>query len=147
VWPTPGLGRHAGTTLPPMSRHGRLNRSIRWAALLALLLATLAPSVAHAMRHLRGETMPWSQLCSATGGKRVVFGWRADGGGSSPRADASGPCTACLLHHGGWASPPTAPAIALRTDLQVSVAAPRPLQTRLSFVWHPAQPRAPPTLA
>ena len=56
-----------------MSRLRPFDRWVRWATLLALALATLAPGVSHALRHLRGDTMPWSLLCSATGTKRVVF--------------------------------------------------------------------------
>ncbi|HET7524421.1 MAG TPA: DUF2946 family protein, partial [Burkholderiaceae bacterium] len=89
-----------------MSR--RLNRSTRWATLLALLLATLAPSVAHALRHVRGETMPWSVLCSATGGKLVLFESQAGEPGSAPHAHAFEKCAFCALHQGGWAPPAAA---------------------------------------
>jgi len=121
----------------------RVDRRIRQYVLLALLLATLAPSVAHALRHLRGESMPWSQLCSATGSKRVVFDWQADGQ-PSPRVHAFEQCPSCVLQHGAWAPPPVAAAAALRADLQTSGSAPRLIEPRLSPAWHPAQSRAPP---
>ena len=127
-----------------MSRHGRFNRSIHWAALLALMLATLAPGVAHALRHLRGETMPWSQLCSATGAKRVVFEWQSDDPGSSPRAHTFEPCLFCALHHGGWAPPPVAAAIVLRADQQAFAPVARMPQAHRSLAWPAALPRAPP---
>ncbi len=125
-----------------------MNRSVRWAALLALLLATLAPGVAHALRHLRGETMPWSQLCSATGAKRVVFEWRADDTGSSPRAHTfEEHCAACLLHPGDGCAPPPAAHIVLRNDLASALPSLRPLEPRSLSAWYRAPPRAPPLSA
>ena len=121
----------------------RVDRQVRQYVLLALLLATLAPSVAHALRLLRGESMPWSQLCSATGSKRVVFDWQADGQ-PSPRAHDSEQCAGCLLHQAGSAPPPVAATLALRADLQTSRPAPRSAAPRPSPAWHPAQARAPP---
>jgi hypothetical protein len=130
-----------------MSRRGRLNRSVRWAALLALLLATLAPSVAHALRHLRGETMPWSQLCSATGGKRVVFGWEDKERGSGVRTHAFESCGLCALHSGGWAPTPAAASVALRIDLRGSAPTGRPSPAWRQLPWSAALPRAPPQRA
>jgi len=40
-----------------MSRTRPLHTWLRRATLLALLLATLAPGVSHALRHLRGEEL------------------------------------------------------------------------------------------
>jgi len=131
-----------------MSSLGRLSRSIRWAALLALMLATLAPGVAHALRHLRGETMPWSQLCSATGSKRLVFEWQADDTGSSPRAHTfEQHCAACLLHQGDGAAPPIAAGIVLRNELGSALPALRALEPRPPSPWYRAPPRAPPLTA
>jgi hypothetical protein len=120
---------------------------LRWAALLALMLATLAPGVAHALRHLRGDTMPWSQLCSATGAKRVVFGWEAGDDESTPRAHAFEQCISCALHHDGSAPPAAADTVVLRAEL--AYAGP-PLFLRAPWpqhAWRSAQPRAPPAQA
>jgi hypothetical protein len=127
-----------------MSRHGRSNRTLRWAALLALLMATLAPSVAQALRHARSEILPWSQLCSATGGKRVVFEPQSDDPSSNARMHALEQCGVCASQHGGWAPPPVAPVVALRPDLQALAPKPRPLPALVPFAWLLAQPRAPP---
>ena len=128
-----------------MSRHGRSNRTLRWAALLALLLATLAPSVAQALRHARGEIfLPWSQLCSATGGRRVVFEPLSDDPGSNARGHVLEQCRVCAAQHGGWAPPPAAPIVALRADLRALAATPHPLPAWVPFAWLLAQPRAPP---
>ena len=128
-----------------MSRTGRLHHGIRWAALLAFVLATLAPGIAHALRHARGDTLPWSQLCSATGGKRVLFESQAGEPGSAPHAHAFEQCAFCALHQGGWAPPPTAAANALRSDLRAAAALPQHAAlARPRLVWLAAQPRAPP---
>jgi len=112
--------------------------------LWALAIATLAPSVAHALRHARGEMMPWSQLCSATGGKRVVFESPSADPGSTPRAHTFEQCGFCVLHGGGLAPPAAAVAVALRLGLRAAVPPPRPLQALRPFAWLHAQPRAPP---
>jgi len=130
-----------------MSRPRPFDRCIRWATLWALLLATLAPGVAHALRQLRGETMPWAQLCSATGSKRVVFGWEAGDGESSPSTHAFEHCISCALHHDGSAPPVALDLLVLRADLAHAVPllllhAPRP-----QHAWRSAQPRAPPAQA
>lgn len=126
-----------------MSRSRYLDRCIRWTTLLALLLATLVPGVAHALRHVRGETMPWSQLCSATGAKRIVLEMPASG---SPLAQdhAFDHCVYCTLHHDGAAPSTTGAGLVLRGDL--AMAAPMPLQQakRPWFAWHHAPARAPP---
>ena len=99
------------------------------------------------LRHLRGEAMPWSQLCSATGSKRVVFEWQASGDESTPRAHAFEQCASCALHHDGSAPPAAPDVVVLRADLGHAVPllflhAPRP-----QHAWRTAQPRAPPAQA
>jgi hypothetical protein len=95
----------------------RLMRRIQWAALLALLLATLAPSVAHALRHARGERMPWSTVCNATGAKRVVFELPAGEANASGATHAFDHCAYCALHHDGFAPLAGAALPPLRSDL------------------------------
>jgi len=129
-----------------MFRRRSADRCLHWGLLFALVLATLAPSVAHAMRHLRGDTMPWSQLCSATGGKRVVFESQAGDPGSTPRAHAFEHCSFCALLDGQLAPPPSASASALRSEPFAIAPTPRPLPALGPPVWRLAQPRAPPVL-
>jgi hypothetical protein len=105
-------------TLAAMSH--RLMRRIQWAALLALLLATLAPSVAHALRHARGERMPWSTVCNATGAKRVVFDLPAGDARATAATHAFDHCAYCALHHDGFAPLAAGPTAPLRDDLAVA---------------------------
>ncbi|HEU5296912.1 MAG TPA: DUF2946 domain-containing protein [Burkholderiaceae bacterium] len=129
-----------------MSHRRRLHHRIGWAALLALLLATLAPSVAHALRHARGDTLPWSQLCSASGGTRVVFESQPGEPGSTPHAHAFEQCGFCALHSQGWAPAPAVGALALRGDLHATLPLAQPLPVQTRRAWLAAQPRAPPLL-
>jgi hypothetical protein len=131
-----------------MSRLRPFDRWVRWATLLALALATLAPGVSHALHHLRGDTMPWSQLCSATGAKRLVFEAPAGDDGSFARTHAFEQCTYCALHHDGPLPVARIATPALRADLAhavpalSSLQAPRPLPA-----WRFALSRAPPRQA
>jgi hypothetical protein len=115
-------------------------------ALFAFVLATIAPSVVHALHFMRGDTMPWSQLCSATGTKRVLFEQSA-GESRSLASDADGQCAYCALHD--HCATPLAVGIASALRV-VAEHLPAPWQkspTRSQSYWHPAHPRAPPTLA
>jgi hypothetical protein len=135
----------AGFTRAPMSRRRWIDRCMRWTTLWALAIATLAPSVAHALHHVRGgELVPWSVLCTATGVKRVVLDTSVDGQAPLQHAHAFHHCAACALHHDCAAPPQLADAVVLRADLahrvpQLFLQAPRPLHA-----WRGAQPRAPP---
>ena len=131
-----------------MSRLRPIDRWLRWATLLALALATLAPGVSHAMRHLRGDTMPWSQLCSATGSKRVVFEVPTGTDGSITPAHAFEQCTYCALHHDGLLPVALIATPALRADLAHVVPAPSSLRAlRPQPAWRLALSRAPPAQA
>jgi DUF2946 family protein len=117
-------------------------RCVHWGVLLALLLATLAPSVAYALRHLRGDTMPWSHLCSATGGKRLIF----EPSDTDPQLKRSHAdlCAYCALHHDGAAPAPVSALPALRDDLAAPLLWHALRALRPTPEWPHAQPRAPP---
>lgn len=127
-----------------MSRPTWLNRCTRWTTLVALVLATLAPGIAHALRHERGQAVPWQEICTATGAMRVVA---VDDNGAPAQAHAFEQCLTCLLHHGASAPPPAWAALSLvepasAVEKSLLLSAPR-----LPFAWRAAQPRAPPWLA
>jgi hypothetical protein len=129
-----------------MHRRHILDRGARWFTLLALLLATLAPGVAHALRHARGEVMPWSQLCSATGGKRIVFEQPA-GGSAQRQAHAFEHCVYCALHHDASAPAGVAPALPLRADLSHAAVIPASAALPGAPQEPAASARAPPRIA
>lgn len=125
-----------------MSRLRPSDRWVHWATLLALVLATLAPGVSHALRHQRGDTMPWSELCSANGGMRRVqlpVGPALD---EAPHAFEY--CSACGLHLQA-APPPSAPSTAVaRGDLAHQAPAALLHAPRTLHAWSSALARAPP---
>jgi hypothetical protein len=132
-------------TLAAMSHH--LMRRIQWAALLALLWATLAPSIAHGLRHARGERMPWSTVCNATGARRVVFELPANDAKATAATHAFDHCAYCALHHDGCAPPVAGTTAPLRNDLD-GVALPAVARAMAPHrVWPAAPARAPPPLA
>jgi hypothetical protein len=123
-----------------MPRQTWLNRCTRWTTLVALVLATLAPGIAHALRHTRGEATPWQQICSATGAMRTLV---LDADGAPVQAHAFERCLTCLLHHD--VAPPPAQPLASTVEAAPSLLpAPRQHAPRPLVTWRSAQPRAPP---
>ncbi|MFC5474738.1 DUF2946 domain-containing protein [Paraherbaspirillum soli] len=129
-----------------------MNRSTRrfasWIACFAILLASLAPSISHAIAAAQGGT-PWIEICT-TGGNKFVPA--ADGQDpSSPTPAEHGihleHCPFCFTHGGSLGLPPadalTVPAVS-GTSLLPSLfyQSSHPL-----FAWSAAQPRAPPAVS
>ncbi len=121
--------------------HGRLTT---WIAALAILLASLAPSLSHALASASGAG--WIEICTVQGSKWIS----ADQAGSE-RAPASAHvadhCPYCSLHTPALGLPPAdtstgqPPSLAHEVPLAF-LAAPRTLHA-----WVSAQPRAPPSLS
>lgn len=114
-----------------------------WVAILAILMAALAPSVSHALA--AHGSVAWIEVCSALGSKWV----RADAPEREPASGSSGVqalehCPYCTLQD-------HAPALPASRSNENLCAAPGldPLAARIAApqtaaVWHRAQPRAPP---
>jgi len=118
--------------------HGRLTT---WIATLAILLASLAPSLSHALASVTGTD--WIEICSTQGSK-----WVDAGEDGSERAPASAHvldhCPYCSIHAPALGLPPANDSAQMPSRLAHEVplaflAAPRTLQA-----WVSAQPRAPP---
>ncbi len=116
-------------------------RLTTWIAALAILLASLAPSLSHAVASATGTN--WIEVCTTQGSK-----WIAAGEDSSERAPASAHvlehCPYCSLHAPDLALPPANDSAQLSARLAYEfplafLAAPRTLHA-----WVSAQPRAPP---
>ena len=116
----------------------RLPRTSRfiasWLAVLAILMAALAPAVSQA----RGGS-PWAEVCSA-----------ADGAPRQPAAPAGhvlDHCPYCGLHADGFAPAPAAADAGLLLPLRFE----RPLAfwaaPRTPHAWRGAPPRGPPTFS
>ena len=129
--------------IAPM-RFRRASRALTsWIAVLAILMAALAPSISHALGAKNGAS--WIEVCTSVGAK-----WVQPDGSSTDQAPASGDvhpfehCPYCSLHANAIAIPAApvglSPALSLSDLLPTAfLAAPRTL-----YAWVTAQPRAPP---
>lgn len=125
----------------PLRRVTRLVAS--WIAVLAVLMAAIAPAVSHAVGSPGAAS--WVEVCTAQGSKWV----QNDAGGDSiPDAEhALEHCPYCSIHPNAVGIPPAPlqdlPAAGLAHAVpQAFLAAPRTLHA-----WVSAQPRAPPHLS
>lgn len=126
--------------------HRRAQRAITlWTAILAVLMAALAPTLSHAM----GATMPasWTEICSSTGTRLVAVGESAIQKSRMPGAiQHLEHCPYCSLHADAVLLPPSPPALALPLLLPGEVPAAFLHADRTLSVWASAQARAPPIL-
>jgi len=125
----------------------RLGRATKlftsWMASVAIVIATLAPSITHAFRVGAGGA--WGEVCSASGPKLVMLG---DGStGSVPAPDQVHPfehCLYCSLQPVAGLLPNSIAALPSWTALAFEVS-PVPLKPpRSVFVWTGPPSRAPP---
>jgi hypothetical protein len=116
-------------------------RLTSWIAALAILLASLAPALSHALASATGTQ--WVEICTAQGSKWIKAG--EDGSERSPAsAHVLDHCPYCSLHAPTLGLPPATPLarLPLRLSHKLPLAflsAPRTLHA-----WVSAQPRAPP---
>jgi hypothetical protein len=115
-------------------------RLTSWIAALALLLASLAPAVSHALASANGTN--WIEICTTQGSKWIEAG--KVGSERSPASAHALDCPYCPLHAPTLGLPPASQLehLSLRLGHEVPLAflsAPRTLHA-----WVSAQPRAPP---
>ena len=130
----------------PAMLHRQAKRAlIWWIAIVAVLMAALAPSISHAI----GLTMPpsWTEICSTVGTKRVPVD-----GDFAPKSHSPGAmnhlehCPYCSLHLDAGALPPVPSELPLPLVLAHEVPAAFLHADRTLSVWASAQARAPPIL-
>lgn len=126
----------------PVMRVVRRDRRLTgWIAALAILLASLAPALSHALASATGSG--WVEVCTAQGSKWVQAG--PDGGEHAPAsAHLLEHCPYCSLHTPSLGLPPAAPPVPgllprVHEAPRAWLPAPRTLHP-----WVRAQPRAPP---
>ncbi len=117
-----------------------------WLAVVATLMATLAPSIASALSASSGND--WASVCSAADA--------SDGGSGATGTGLPDPtghlhafehCPYCAMHS-DFAPPPPSQSLAANAPVAFAerpaafLDAPRP-----SWIWSAAQPRAPPVAA
>lgn len=112
-----------------------------WIAVLAILLASLAPSLSHALASSTGSN--WVEICTTQGSK-----WIAAGEDGSERAPASAHvldhCPYCSLHAPTLGLPPAGSLTQLPLRLAHEVPRAFLAAPRTQHAWVSAQPRAPP---
>lgn len=117
-------------------------RLTSWIAALAILLASLAPALSHAVASATGSN--WIQICTAQGSKWIQAG--EDGSEQAPAsAHVLDHCPYCSLHAPTLGLPP-AKALAHLPPVGLSHEVPRAFLSapRTLHAWVRAQPRAPP---
>lgn len=116
-------------------------RLTTWIAALAILLASLAPAMSHALASAAGTL--WVEVCTSQGAK-----WIQAGEDGTERAPASAHllehCPYCTLHAPALGLPPAAPSAHLPLPLSHAVPLAFLSAPRTLHVWVRAQPRAPP---
>ncbi|WP_393938690.1 DUF2946 domain-containing protein [Piscinibacter sakaiensis] len=116
-------------------------RITSWIAALAILLASLAPALSHALASATGAD--WIEICTTQGSKWIQAG--EDGTERTPAsAHLLEHCPYCTLHAPALGLPPAASLAHL--PLQSSHAVPLAFLSapRTLHAWVSAQPRAPP---
>lgn len=118
-------------------------------AVFAILLASLAPSISHALAAAHGNSEVWVEICSVTGSRMVKLdtGELPDPAKPEPAASHVANCLYCLTHAGSFGLPPETrlviPVLSLETDHPpLYFSSPRPL-----FIWAAGQARAPPAFS
>ncbi len=117
--------------------------------MFAILLASLAPSISHALAAAHGNSEVWVEICSATGSRMVKLDANDFGNPTQhePAATHVANCLYCLTHVDSLGPLPETriviPVFSLETDLpSLYFNSPRPL-----FIWAKGQPRAPPVFS
>ena len=116
-------------------------RLTSWIAVLAILLASLAPALSHALATATGTS--WVEICTTQGSKWIQAG--EDGSERSPAsAHVLDHCPYCSLHAPTLGLPPAT--LLGQLPLQLSHEVPRAFlfAPRTLHAWLSAQPRAPP---
>jgi Protein of unknown function (DUF2946) len=125
----------------------RFNRATRvlssWIAVLAILMAALAPSTSHALGAKSGAL--WIEVCTSAGAK-----WVQPDGSFTDQVPVSGDahlfehCPYCSLHASDLAIPPEPVVQALVISSSGLVPTAFLVAARTLHAWTSAQPRAPP---
>jgi hypothetical protein len=125
-----------------------MHRMTMWIALCAILLASLAPSISHAIAAAKGIPNGWTEICTVNGAKLV----KIDGAQSpAPTPAEKGThfehCPFCLHHAVSLGLPPN-------SDFVMPVVEGSPVlpslfyqASRPLFAWAATQPRAPPAFS
>lgn len=119
-------------------------RLISWVALLAIVMAALAPTVSRALGP--DAAAAWVEICTAQGSRWVAAADQGDAG-SSDAGHAGEHCPYCSLHLPVLGTPPAATPVLVLPALAHAVPAAFLAAPRTLHAWVVAQPRAPPAFS
>jgi len=140
--------RPRAARIAPVLELRRPSSLIRWMVLVAVWLGVCAPAMSMALATLRGDVMPWTQICRAS-----VVSPRALGGSwQQPREDGSAQdhglfkhCAGCVQQHAQDLAPPPVPMLpVLNTGLHHAMPERFYSAPQTAHAWRPALARAPP---
>lgn len=119
--------------------------TIAWIASLAVLLASFAPLLAHAL----GGSTPtaWTEICTSLGTQRVALDAPHEQGSPKAPAHLLEHCPFCGLHVDVLGVPPAGPVLHEPRVCGTLVPPAFLHAPRTPSVWASAQPRAPPLQA
>lgn len=122
-----------------------MQRIATWIALCAILMASLAPSISHAVAAAQGIPNGWTEICTVEGAKLVkIDDLKSKRPAPADKASHFEHCPFCLHHGVSLGMPPNVDFVMPLiegTNMLPSLfyQASRPL-----FAWTTAHPRAPP---
>ena len=127
-----------------MSRATRALTS--WIAILAILMAALAPAIAHALT--ANGSHPWIEVCTSSGSKWI----QSDSSSGDPSSDRSGVqdlahCPYCTLQVHTPVLLPSQNDVTLPAQAGSSAPVAAIGTPRAPHAWASAQPRAPPSFS
>jgi hypothetical protein len=113
-----------------------------WIAMFAILLASLAPSISHAISAAKGEL--WMEICTVEGVKFIKFGGGSPETPPVKKTTGLEHCPFCSTHGGAVGVLPSSEFAIPKLDAPATMPSlfyqsPRPLA-----IWASAQSRAPP---
>lgn len=117
-------------------------RIISWIAVVAILLAALAPALSHALASATGAQ--WVEICTAQGSKWIQVGEDGSESGTPASAHVLDHCPHCTLHAPNLGLPPVQHLAQLPLPLSHEVPLAFLSAPRTLHAWVSAQPRAPP---
>lgn len=123
-----------------MTVGSRLRSAAAWFGLVAALLASLAPTLSHALAAARGEPA-WNAVCT------TLPAADRDGVPGAPDAAADAACPYCLQPAFGSALPPAGPAVPALAAGQDALPGPAATPAARPQPWPAAAPRGPPARA
>lgn len=114
-----------------------------WIASFAVLLASVAPSIAQAFQ--RSGPGSWTEICTVLGNKLVaVDGTQFDSEPPVPAKHLLQHCPFCTLHVTALGMPPNPLSVPAWVPLGFALPGLMLVAPRTLFAWATAQPRAPP---